>query len=235
MNTAEDDASQSSYHGQWEAGKNGGYGFLAWTQTSDGNDGNRHSGFYIANTKSSPVMSGIARDGKAFGLYANGFGFEQAVAYRGFERPIAMGDSFSYMMENGKFEKKFDKDDPTAPSAGLSLRTSNASGAVTDYNKDSVFEFGYYDGKDNYQIVDGTGNADSGIPLSASGVIVTVTITGVGTYDLEVQTLPDKKLIKLPGRKLKTSGEIRSLALFDRNSEKADVYFNQFQVCREVK
>jgi len=51
---------------------------------------------------------------------------------------------------------------------------------LSDYNKEAIFEFGFYEGKDNYQIYDGTGadKTDSGIPFTDSGVIVTVTITG---------------------------------------------------------
>ena len=107
------------------------------------------------------------------------------------------------MMENGKIEKKFETDDPATGSIGLTLRTSNASDSPDDYNKDSVFEFGYYEGKENYQIFDGTGEdkADSGVAFTDSGVIVTVTITGEDTYDLEIQTAADKNLTKLPGRK----------------------------------
>ena len=235
--TAEDDASQSAYNGSWENGKNGGNGFSSWTLTFEGNDTDRHSGFFIAETKNNPDLNGIAKDNKAFGLFANGPGFEQAVAYRAFEKSLLPGDSFSFMMENGPFEKKFDKDDPTTGSVGLVLRSANASSAVTDYNKDALFEFGYDMGKGNYQISDGSGpdKADSGVAFSDSGVSVTVTITGLDTYDLEIQTLKDKSLIKLPGRKLSSSGAVQSMAMFDRNGEKNDVFFNQFQVARDSK
>jgi hypothetical protein len=235
INVAEDDASQSAYGGQWDNSKNGGSGFSNWTLTTEGNDNDRHSGFFIADTKDKPDLNGIAKNDKAFGLFANGSGFEQAVAYRAFEKPLAVGDSFSFMMENGTFESKFEKDDPTPGSIGLTLRTSNANSSVADYNKDAVFEFGYYQGKNNYQIYDATENADSGVAFVDSGVSVTVTLTGADTYDLEIQTLKDKKLTKLPGRKLKAGEPIQSLAIFDRNGEKNDAFFNQFQVAREAK
>jgi len=234
---AEDDASQSAYGGNWDNSKNGGSGFSNWTLTTEGNDTDRHSGFYIADTKNNPDLNGVMKNDKAFGLFANGSGFEQAVAYRSFEKPLQVGDSFSFMMENGTFEKKFDKDDPTPGSIGLTLRTSNANSSVADYNKDAVFEFGYFQGKSNYQIYDGSGadKADSGVPFVDSGVSVTVTLTGPDTYDLEIQTVKDKKLTKLPGRKLASSGPVQSFASFDRNGEKYDAYFNQFQVSRETK
>ncbi len=232
---AEDDASASAYTSGWTNGSNGGRGFGNWTLTSEGNANDRHSGFYIANTSSNPDLNGIYRNEKAFGLYANGSGFEQAVAYRNFSKSLQAGDSFSFMMENGLFERKFDQDDPTPGSIGLALRHGNASESVADYNRDEVFEFGFDQGKANFQIYDGTENSDSGVAFSDFGVAVKVTITGPGTYDLEIETLSDKKVTKLPGRKLKNSGSIDSFAVFDRNGEKNDAYFDQFQVTHTAK
>ncbi|MDQ6622565.1 MAG: hypothetical protein M3Y86_03660, partial [Verrucomicrobiota bacterium] len=208
--------------------------FGSWTLTNEGNDENRHSGFFIATTDNNKDLNGIAKEGKAFGLFANGSGFEQAVAYRPLIKPLAVGDSFSFMMENGIFEKKFEKDDGGG-SVGLVLRSGNANSAPADYNKDAMFEFGSYQGKDTYQIYDGTQNPDSGVAFTDGGVSVTITMTGADTYDLEIQTLADKKLTKLPGRKFSSSGAIESLAVFNRNSEKNDAYFNQFQVSRDEK
>jgi hypothetical protein len=234
---AEDDASQSAYGGGWDNTKNGGSGFSAWALTTEGNDTERHSGFFIASTKDNSDLNGIAKNDKAFGTYANGSGFEQAVAYRGFEKPLQVKDSFSFMMENGPFEKKFENDDPTPGSIGLVLRSGNANATVADYNKDALFEIGYYQGKNNYQIYDGSGadKADSGVAFDDEGIAVTVTLTGPDTYDLEIQTMKDKTIVKLPGRKFSSNGSIQSMAVFNRNGEKYDAFFNQFQVARETK
>lgn len=232
-NVAEDDAGTYT---AWESGKGGGTGFGPWTLTTEGNDSDRHSGFFIAETKNNQDLLGAAKSDKAFGVYANGAGFEQAVAYRAFEKPLQAGDSFSFVMENNPFEKKFDKDDPTPGSIGLVLRSSNANSSVADYNKDAVFEFGFYQGKGTYQIYDESAeSSDSGVTLDDTGVAVTVTITGPGTYDLEIQTMKDKKLTKLSNRKLKSGDPIQSFAIFDRNGEKYDAFFNQFQVTRQAK
>ncbi len=83
-NVAEDDASQDAYNGGFDSGKNGGSGFGEWKMTSEGNDENRHSGFFVATTENNKDLNGIAKNGKAWGLFANGTGFEQAVAYRAF-------------------------------------------------------------------------------------------------------------------------------------------------------
>ncbi len=48
---AEDDASQSAYGSGWDNSKNGGSGFGNWTLTIEGNDNDRHSGFFIASAK----------------------------------------------------------------------------------------------------------------------------------------------------------------------------------------
>jgi hypothetical protein len=233
-NIAEDDASQSAYGGSWDSGKNGGTGFGRWRLVREAGGG-RYSGFFIADTKINHDLNGISKNNKAFGMHANGFGFQQAIAYRAFEKPLQIGDSFSFLMDNGPFEKKFDKDDPTPGSIGVVLRTSNANDSVADYNKDATFEFGYYQGKSNYQINDGNDKSDSGVAFVDSGIAVSVILKGVDTYDLEIQTLADKKITTLLNRKLKSSSPIQSMALFNRNVEKNDAFFNQLQVTRESK
>jgi hypothetical protein len=233
INLAEDDASQ----GPIETGKNSGSGFGEWKLLTEGNDDHRHSGSFIATSENNKDLNGIAQNGKAWGLFANGTGFEQAVAFRPFSEALAIGDSFSFLMENGRIEKKFESDDSAPGSIGLTLRTSNAADSPADYRRDAVFEFSYEEGKDNYQIHDGAspGQADTGIPVTDSGVIVTVTITGAATYDLEFQTAADKKLTKLSGRKLAAAGAITSLAIFNRDGERTDAFFNGLQIAHEAK
>ena len=236
-NIAEDDASQEAYKDGFQSGKNGGSGFGEWKMTNDGDGPDRHSGFFIANTGSNADLNGIANNGKAWGLYANGTGFEQAVAYRAFKLPLAVGDSFSFLMENGRIEKRFENDDPAPGAIGLTLRIGAPGESPNEYNQGAVFGFAFDEGKENYQITDGSGpdKADSGVPFTDSGVIVTVTITGADTYDLEIQTTKEKKLTKLPGRKLSAAGPITSFAIFNRDGEKTDAFFNGLQVARENK
>ncbi|MGI8957475.1 MAG: hypothetical protein ACR2II_11265 [Chthoniobacterales bacterium] len=50
-------------------------------------------------------------------------------------------------------------------------------------------------------------------------MIVTVTITGEDSCDLEIQTACDKQLTKLPGRKLAKASAITSRAIFNRDAE----------------
>ncbi|MDQ3199128.1 MAG: hypothetical protein M3Q46_08075 [Verrucomicrobiota bacterium] len=235
INLAEADASQEAYKGGFGSGRNGGSGFGEWKMTNEGHAEKRHAGAYLATVENNNAITGIAYHKKAWGLYANGTGFEQAVAFRAFTAPLAVGDSFSFLMKTGPFKKKFETDDPAPGSVGLTLRTSNATNAPADYNKDAVFEFSASEGKPDYQIADGSAEekTDSGVPLNDSGVTVTVTITGADSYDVEIQTMNDKQLTKLLGRKLKAAGPITSLAIFNRDSEKNDAYFNSLQVARE--
>ncbi|HEV3409457.1 MAG TPA: hypothetical protein VG095_04140 [Chthoniobacterales bacterium] len=231
LNIAEDDA--SGYGGSWA--QNGGSGFRDWTFTNEGNEADRHSGFFIATTDNNKDLNGIAKDGKAFGLFANGSGFEHAVAYRSFEKPLQVGDSFSFMVETGQFEKKSEKDTAGGGAIGLVLRSGNANSSVEDYNKGAMFEIGHYQGKSTYQVFDGSEKSDSGVPFTEDGITVTVTVTGSDTYDLEIQTMKDKNVTQLPGRKFSSSGDVESFAIFNRNGEKHDAYFNQFQVARDEK
>ncbi len=111
--------------------------------TSDGNEEKRHFGFYVATGENNPDLSGIAHNNKAWGLFANGTGFEQAI----------------------------DSSPPRLRSA-LHSATNNATDSPSAYNKDAVFEFGAYEGKPNYQIYNGAGEdkTDSGVALNDSGV-----------------------------------------------------------------
>lgn len=75
-NISEDDANQEACKDGFQGGKSGGSGLGEWKMTNDGDGADRHSGFFIANTGSNADLNGIANNGKAWGLYANGTGFE---------------------------------------------------------------------------------------------------------------------------------------------------------------
>ena len=229
---AQDDAAQSAYATGWANATNGGAGFAAWNFKTLTGSGNSNAGFYVASASDKPDLKGAAKDGKAFGLYANGTDFEAAAAFRGFSAPVAVRQSVVATWETGVFEKKFDADSPAAGSVGLTLRTGTAGDGIEDYNKGARFEFGVYAGTGNYQIYDGQNDHDTGVAFSDGGVKLKVTLTGTDTYDLEVTTLADQKTKTLSGRKLggTAGGTIDSLCIFDRNWEKNDAYFNDFEV-----
>jgi hypothetical protein len=238
VNIADDDAAQDAYSSGWPEGKASG-GFGAWTHKNlQGSGGDTYSGFYMATKANNPELKGAAIRDKAFGLFANGTGFEAATAYRALEKPLAVGDSFSFIFQNGEIVKKFSTDEEGSGSGiGLALRNGNQAGSTDDYNKDARFEIGFYKGKSTYQIIDGESSQDSGVSFTDGGVSVTVTLVTADTYDLEITTLADKKTTKLPGRKLGgTAGaSLDSFCIFNRNGEKSDAYFNGFQISREAK
>ena len=235
MILAEDDASDAAYKSGWKSA-GGGMGFREWTfQTLKAGAGETHAGFFVAEPGHNADLNGIAIRSKAFGLYANGVGFESAAAFRALKTPLAVGQTFSFLFEHGKIQKKFDRDDPATGAIGITLRAANAAGAVGDYNKGARFEFGCYEGRQTYQIYDGGSERDSGVALTDAGLSISFTLVTADTYDLEITTLADKKTTTLKARKLggKGGAGIESFCIFDRDGEKADAYFNGFQVTGE--
>ncbi len=235
--TADDNASQGAYDGGWGDGKNGGKGFGSWTIKSASVSGaESHAGAFIADTEANADLVGVSINKKAFGLFANGVGFEQAVAFRGFDKPLKPGMSFSFLMKHGEIVKKFETDDPAPGSSGVTLRTGNANGGCDDYNRGARFEFGVYEGQGNYQIYDGEKKQDTGIPTSDGGLSVTFSLVTADTYDLEVTKLDGKKTVTLKGRKLggAAGAVLESFCIFNRDGEKNDAFFNGFQISRDA-
>ena len=131
---------------------------------------------------------------------------------------------------NPIIEQKGATDNPAAGSIGFSLRNGDAADTPDDYNKGSRFEVINLKGQVNYQVYDGETSHDTGVVYSEQGINVTVTLTSTDTYDLEITRLADKKTTQLRGRKLGGSGAIESFCIFNRNGEKADGFFNNFQM-----
>lgn len=235
INVAEDEASHSAYNGGWESGKTSGSGFGAWFfQTAGGIQSDSHCGFFIATSTAQPDLDNVGLGGKAFGLFANGVDFEVACAFRAFDAPLAVGDSFSLMMECRDFITKFERDDPKPGVIGFSLRTGSATETWDDFQTGTRLQFGFYQGEANYQVYDGEDNHDTGVPMNDKGVSVTVTLVTPDTYNLEITQLDTKETTKLEGRKLggDPGTPIESFAIYNQDGETSDAYFNGFQVSR---
>jgi len=235
INVAEDEASHSAYNGGWESGKSSGTGFGAWTlRTFGGVQHDSHAGSFIANASTQNDLDSVATAGKAFGLFANGVDFEVACAFRGLDAPLAVGDSFSLLMECSNFVKKFETDDPRPGIIGFSLRTGSASESWDDFQNGARMQFGFYQGEENYQVYDGQDDHDTGVPFSDKGVSVAVTLVSPDAYDLEITQLDTKETKKLAGRKLAgdAGAPIESFAIYNQDGETGDAYFNGFQVSR---
>lgn len=235
----EDDASNSEYNTGWADNKGDGTGFAKWTlrATTDGTAANSHAGFYIASSGEKTDLNGVAMRGKAFGMYANGTAFEEAVAFRNFSTPLKVGQSFSFMMEHGEIVKKFDTDATGSGSLGLTLRATTTAGNTGDYNNGVRFEIGYYQDAKGYVLYDNDGMKKLDIPFTDAGLAFTFTLATADTYNLEITTLADHKTTKLTGRKLGgTAGApLTSFCVFDRNGETNDVYFNGFQILQPAQ
>lgn len=235
MVLAEDDASDPLYKEGWKE-EGGGTGLGAWTfQSLKTERTQSHAGFFIAETARNSDLNGIAIRGRAFGLFANGVGFEIASAFRPLKKPLMVGQTFSFLIEHAGIVKKFEQDDPATGSIGIVLRAGNAKDSVEDYNKGARFEFGCYEGKGTYQIYDGEPAGDTAIPLTDAGLSVSFTLVTPDTYDLEITTLSDKKTTTLKGRKLggEAGTKVGSVCIFDRDGEKSDAFFNGFQITGE--
>lgn len=232
----QDDANQEEYKPGWDSGKNGGNGFGKWnlyTQTTG--EEHSHAGFYLASTSEKSDLNGIATGGKAFGIYANGVGFESAAAFRAFDRPLQVGQSFSFQMEHGQFVKKFETDSPTPRECGLTLLAKADLTRAEDYNLGARFEFGYSQADGAYIVSDGDGTKKLEAPFTDAGFSVTFTLVTADTYNLEVTVLSSRQTYHVDNRRLGgTKGDgLAGFCLFDRNGETNDVYFNGFQILQK--
>jgi hypothetical protein len=223
-----DQASGSVYETGWKEGTTGGTGFGNWILKSNGNpDQKSYAGFYLAKEQEKPGIAPLATDGKAWGIFADGEGFQETCAFRPFSSPLTSGQTFSIelMTPNPK------SNSGSTGSIGLTLRTGNTSEKPTDYNQGARFEFTALEGKPNYQIFDGSDASDSGLPISIGGVRLEMTLTSNDLYDLKIIPLGGGSPLELKGRKLGgTAGApIDSLAIFNRDSE-ANAFFNKLTV-----
>jgi hypothetical protein len=237
VNVAEDDSTQSAaYGGGWSDHSNGGTGFGAWVQRTAGTEiAGAYAGFFIADAASHSDLNAVALEEKAFGMFANGVGFEAACAFRSFDRPLAAGDTFSIVLEHGPIAKKFDSDSAEPGSFGFSLRSGAKADSWEDVGAGARVEFGLFEGAETYQVIDGETSRDTGVAQTDAGVAVAVTLVTADTYNLEITTLGDGKTTKLAGRKLggAAGSPIESFSVFNRDGEKNDFYFNSPRVSRD--
>jgi len=223
-----DSAGDPAYDDGWKEGVAGGSGFGNWTLKSNGNpDKNSYAGFYLAKEQERPGITPLATSGRAWGIFADGEGFQEACAFRTFSGPLAAGQTFSMeiITPNPK------SNSGSTGSIGFTLRTGNTSEKPTDYNQGARFEFTALEGKPNYQIYDGNNSSDSGVSIPITGVRLEVTLKTDDLYDLRITPLGGGSPAELKDRKLGGTGgaPIESLAIFNRDSE-ANAFFNKLSV-----
>lgn len=217
---AQDDA--NNYTSQWTG--NGGYGFDDWYFISDAASGN--AGGFLANTSANSDVNHIASDpsNNAWGSYANGSGFNQFEAYRGFASNAIdeVGEQFSIAFEHGAITN--------GGAVGFVLRNQNTHNTIGDYNALSRFEFGFIGGGQHYSIFDGQGVIDTGIDFTDTGLRLTLQLLTTKIYQLDIFSAVDNSLIQSRNGVLGGSGAIESVALYNRDAELADAYFNDLVI-----
>jgi hypothetical protein len=226
---AYDDASDPAYADNWQTGDNGGSGLGPWTLMTGVS-----AGHFIAtagplnNATLNYIQSG--ENSNAWGLWANGDEYSMAVAYRPFTRSsLAVSQALQLSMENSQVAE--------GGYVGFVVRHGNATNSEADYNTGLRFEFLYNGGSNNYEIVDGGGRWDTGIPMTTNGLRITLILSSPDTYDLRVVTLgpagttnifSDKPLAGTPGAGLD------SLAIYNGFSNvggfDGDLYFNGLKI-----
>ncbi len=232
VNTAEDDPFFGNYDHGWRDGMNSGGGFGPWVlKASETNDGFKTwAGFFIAHDK--PELDGIARHGKAWGLYANGQRFEEAVAFRTLSRPLESGDTFSVFFEFDGFESKWGADSLRPGRAGIALRIEGAPDTLDGYRDGARVLVETTAASPNYIVSDDEREWDTGVKVDPKGALITVTPRGYYSYNLEIKTLGKGVVHRFTNRKLggEPRKKIHGFALFALNTETHDVYFSGLQV-----
>jgi hypothetical protein len=228
----EDDASQPAYAGGWFYGNNGGFGFSPWIFTGlnpiNNTENGSGNGFYIGSSTNNGggTGPGIDVNGKSFGIYGYNNGY--ATAYRAFAYgPLQVGETLSFSMDNGYI-------DSGGPYVGFVLRNGNATDGPFDYVTGWRFQFVFFGGGDDYQLYDGSGQQDSGIFFTDTGLQFAFTLTTADTYSLQVIDNASNTTNSFSGTLNGTPGSgINSIALFNFDagaSPSGDCFFNSFKV-----
>jgi len=235
VNVGEDQANQGMYNGGWNNGSGGDNGFFAWKMVSKSDGEGSFAGHYMGKLAEKPEVAPITTD-RVFSLFANGKSYEESVAFRGISVPLEPGDNFTFEILHGPFRQKGEQDAAAPSEIGVTYRTGNADGAVTDVETGARLRFFAREGTPNYLITDSEKEFDTGIPITQEALALTLTLVDADTYDLEVINLKDKSVKLLEGRKFGGEGgtPVQSLAFFNRNAETHDFSFNNFQLSRDM-
>jgi hypothetical protein len=235
VNVGEDQANQGMYNGGWNIGSGGDNGFFAWEMVAKSDGEGSFAGHYLGKLDERSELAPITTD-RVFSLFANGKSYEESVAFRGIAVPLEPGDNFTFEIVHGPFEQKGDRDDASPGEVGVTYRTGNADGTVTDIETGARLRFFAREGSPNYFITDSEQEFDTGIPITQEAVALTLTLVDSDTYDLEVINLQDNSVRLIEGRKFGGAAgtPIQSLAFFNRNAETHDFSFNNFQLSRDM-
>ena len=218
----------SAYGAEWTDGSGATADWEKWTLRANGNpDKKSYAGFYFAKQEEKSGSGPVATEGKSFALYADGDGFQEAAAYRGFLKPLDANQTFSLDLVAPTPKSN----SGSTGSLGLTLRTGKKCDEPKDYNAGARFELTALEGQANYQIFDGSQPADSGLALTSGGLRMEFTLKTADTYDLKLSPLNGGTAVEFKDRKLggQPGSPIESLAVFNRDSEQ-NVFFNRIRL-----
>ena len=220
ITVAEDNA--NNYGNQWSG--NGGKGFDEWNFITDSASGS--AGGFLANKSTHSDLNHIASNpsDNAWGSYANGDGFNQFEAYRGFagNSLTQSGDTFNVSFEHGGITQ--------GGSVGFVLRNQNIHNTIGDYNQQSRFEFGFIGGGQHYSIFDGQGVIDTGIDYTDAGLNITFSLLSADLYQLDIFNAFDNSFVQSRNGSLMGSGNIDSVSLYNRDAGNDNAYFNSLSI-----
>jgi hypothetical protein len=245
----EDEAFYAAYNDGWRTGDWSGRGFGQWRLFAPeyaAAEEEQYVGFFIAETGKEADLAQTAREDKAFGIFANGTGFEETVAFRSFEQPLNVGDVFSLRFEFDGFNSKFERDSEKTSSVGIALHLQTAINDLSELREGRAVVLALIEGLSTYQILDADARFNTRVFLDPEGVEVGVTIGAAGRYDLQLTTLSDNVVHHFIGRTLKQAepigGEtvtldpqLNGFALFNLNGGKSNAYFGALQISRQER
>jgi len=241
----EDEAYYDAYSDGWQTGDWSGRGFKDWRLFAPeyGTAGEeQYAGFFIANAEVEADLAGAASEGRAFGIYANGTGFEETAAFRAFERPLAEGDVFSLRFEFDGFGSKFERDADGISSVGIALRYTESATDLSELSTGRALVLAIIEGLSTYQILDAGGRLNTRVFIDEAGIELGVTAGADGRYDLQITTLSDnvrhtfadrRMNLPDPDRAAAEDASLKSFALFNLNGGANNAYFGAFQLSRQ--
>lgn len=251
---SEDEAFYDAYSDGWTTGDNGGRGFGEWRLLAPeylSEDAEQYAGFFIADASVEADLAGSAREGRAFGIFANGTGFEETVAFRPFDRPLGVGDVFSMRFEFDGFAKKFEGDSGEGVSSvGVALRTRSEAADLEALARGRAVVLALIEGLSTYQILDADGRHNTRVFLDPEGVELGFTLRDDLRYDLQLTTLSDQVAHHFKGRRLLTESSAEAteppeasregsipeaFAIFNLNGGRYNVYSGAFQISRKER
>ncbi|MFK8008251.1 MAG: T9SS type A sorting domain-containing protein [Saprospiraceae bacterium] len=201
-----DNANDVAYNPGWNNGTNGGSGFGAWGMNPSSNNGN--TGFFIGS-------SDIDVSGESWGIYSNSGNLAESI--RNFLASPDAADIITVNMDNGNIDN--------GGSVGVGLR--NASG-------ENLLEVFFEGGSSNYIVNDASGQNDSGLGYSNTGISIEITMSTATTYSAKLTNLSSMATQTVIGNLINPAGGqvITQFRIFNFNAGSgsiSDQFFNSLE------